>query len=197
MKRFFVFMASLVLLLSSCAASGPDPEGPASSTLEADPSLTALREEILQSESFCAIAYLGRLPEDGDLERYLEETGALAAYPFLAELIPEQVVRHQGPEIYCIVPRTQEAALTVQAWICNEENHYRGEAGERLYEADNGVPVLLLGNDNEVIPNLFLTLEEPEAGRLEYNPCLSLCDGTVDLPAAFSLYDFSRYESVR
>lgn len=187
MKRFLVFALSL-LLLSSCGAPASDPEG------AADPSLTALRQEI--GDSFCGIAYLGRLPEDGDLARYLEETGALTAYPFLEKLIPEQVVRHQGPEIYCIVPRTQEASLKVQAWVCNEENHYRGEPGETLYESTSGTPVLLLGNENLVMPNLYLTLEEPE-GSLAYNPCLSLCDGTVDLPTAYALYDFSRYEEIR
>lgn len=187
-KKFFVFLSGLLLLLSSCGAPAPDPEGPA------DPSLTALRQEI--GDSFCGIAYLGRLPEDGDLARYLEETGALAAYPFLEKLIPEQVVRHQGPEIYCIVPRTQEASLKVQAWLSTEENHYRGEPGETLYESTGGTPILLLGNENMVIPNLYLTLEEPE-GFLEYNPCLSLCDGTVDLPTAYPLYDFSRYEAIR
>lgn len=187
MKRFLVFALSL-LLLSSCGAPASDPEG------TADPSLTALRQEI--GDSFCGIAYLGRLPEDGNLARYLEETGALAAYPFLEKLIPEQVVRHQGPEIYCIVPRTQEASLKVQAWLSTEANHYRGEPGETLYESASGTPILLLGNENMVMPNLYLTLEEPE-GCLAYNPCLSLCDGTVDLPTAYPLYDFSRYEAIR
>lgn len=197
MKRFFVFVLSL-LLLSACAAPAADPEAPSSpADTAADPSLTELRQRIRQDGSFCGIAYLGCLPEGETLETYLEETGALEAYPFLSALIPEQVVRHEGPEIYCIVPQTREAILTVQAWICSEENHYRGEAGTTLYREANGTPVLLLGNENMIIPNLFLTLEEANGERMEYNPCLSLCDGTIDLPVEPMLYDFSRYEAVR
>ncbi len=65
-----------------------------------------------------------------------------------------------------------------------------------LYESESGAPVILVGNASDVIPNLLVVLTDAEGTTLRYNPCLSLCDGSVDLPVEPPLYDFSRYDAV-
>jgi hypothetical protein len=144
-------------------------------------------------DSLCAIAYLGQLPE-GDvrqLSALLDEGGYLPEYNFLADLTGDAVVQQPGDEVYCLVPRDEGASLTVREYLCNEENGYQGEAGETLYTGSG--PVILIGNESDIIPNLTLTLVGTDGQKLDYVPSLSLCDGKVDLPAAVSVYDFSKY----
>lgn len=160
----------------------------------ADPSLAALRQDM--GDNFCGIALLGRLPEGASLEDFLQDSGALEAQPFLADIGGEEIVRAPGTELYCLVPKAEGDKLEVYEWICNEENHYQGEAGDLLYQSESGAPVILMGNESDIMPNLLVVLTDAAGTTLRYNPSLSLCDGSVDLPVEPSLYDFSRYDAI-
>ena len=223
MKRFLLLFAlSLALLLCACgqkddptaATSGhmslqsspaaqeddrqppqepgglEKPQGKA----EEDPSLAALRQDM--GENFCGIALLGRLPEGTSLEDFLQDSGALEAQPFLSGVGGEEIVRAPGRELYCLGPKASGDKLEVYEWICNEENHFQGEAGDLLYQSESGAPVILMGNENDVMPNLLVVLTDATGTTLRYNPSLSLCDGSVDLPVEPPLYDFSRYDAI-
>lgn len=187
---------------SSPAAGEEDRQPPVETTglekkqpeKEEAPSLTALRQDM--EEDFCGIALLGRLPEGTSLEDFLEESGALEAQPFLEDIGGEEIVRAPGTELYCLVPKAAGDKLEVYEWLCSEENHYQGEAGDLLYQSESGAPVILMGNENDVIPNLLVVLTDADGTTLRYNPSLSLCDGSVDLPVEPSLYDFSRYDAI-
>lgn len=219
MKRLLILTACLVLLLCACGKEDavetdghmavqsspavseeerkpPEENRPEnkSEPVPVDPSLEALRQEM--GEDFCGIALLGRLPEGTSLEDFLAETGAFETHPFLADIGGEAVIRHEGAELYCLVPKAQGDKLEVYEWICNEENQYQGEAGDLLYESESGAPVILIGNASDVIPNLLVILTDIEGTTLEYSPSLSLCDGSVDLPVSPPLYDFSRYDVI-
>lgn len=215
LRRWIPSLVLFSMLLFSLAACGeqtdPAPEQPASATTaqpaeeeknpqataSEDPSLTALRETIAAEGNLCGIAFLGNLPEgdQANLSSLIDDSGYLEDYPFLDKFPQRQIVAYEGTEVYCLVPRDLDVALTVRAWISNEQNHYQGEAGKTLYESSQGLPVILIGNVNDVIPNLQVTLADGEGQTLSYSPCLNLCDGKVDLPGSPTLYDFSRYSS--
>lgn len=221
MKRFLTWtaLAALLLLCAACGAkdeaaltsghmavqSSPavpeedrqppeEPDKPPAEAVPEDPSLTALRQDI--GDNFCGIALLGRLPEETSLDDFLQDTGAFEAQPFLEDIGGEEIIRHEGAELYCLVPKAAGDKLEVYEWICNEENQYRGEAGDLLYQSESGAPVILVGNASDIIPNLLVVLTDAAGTTMQYNPSLSLCDGSVDLPVAPPLYDFSRYDVI-
>lgn len=221
MKRFLLLFAlSLVLLLCACGQKGnataatsghmslqsspaaeednrqpPEPAtGLEKPEAAEDPSLAVLRQDM--GDNFCGIALLGRLPEGTSLEDFLQDSGALEAQPFLSDVGGEEILRAPGTELYCLVPKAPGDKLEVYEWICNEENHFQGEAGDLLYQSESGAPVILMGNENDVMPNLLVVLTDATGTTLRYNPSLSLCDGSVDLPVEPPLYDFSRYDAI-
>lgn len=208
-RRFFSLVLSLFLLagLTSCGEQ-PEESGAGSSVLDPaqeeqlsdpseDPSLSQFRHELNEGGYLCGIAFLGDLPDSDPetISRIIREAGYLEDYPFLENLPKEQIIAYEGSEAYCLVPRDQNAALTVQAFLSNESNHYQGEPGETLYESQDGRPVVLIGNVSDIIPNLLVTLTGADGGKMEYHPSLSLCDGTVARPVSPNVYDFSRYQS--
>ena len=163
----------------------------------ADPSLTQLRAKLQENSALCAIAFLGHLPQDdpNQLSSLLQTGGYLEQYPFLGQIDPAQIVSYEGSEVYCLVPQETITDLTVQAWLSNESNHYQGQVGETLYHATTGDPILLIGNLNDMIPNLLVTLTGRTGETLSYSPSLSPCDGTVELPVSPNVYDFSLYQT--
>ncbi|MEE0256578.1 hypothetical protein [Evtepia sp.] len=56
------------------------------------------------------------------------------------------------------------------------------------------MPVILTCNVSDVLPNLLVTVTS-NGETWSYNPCLSLCDGTVALPDSPKIYDFSIYQT--
>ena len=162
-----------------------------SSTTE-DISLTTFRDTLKSGEYFCGIAYLGSTVNGATLDALLDEGSYLDDYPFLKDIPESQTIHHDGDEIYCIVPRDHGAKITVQGWITDDNG--KGKAGETLYESDQGLPLILTCNVSDILPNLLVTVSS-NGETWSYNPCLSLCDGKVDLPASPKIYDFSHYQT--
>lgn len=193
-KRWAALGLSLALLLGLTAcgqetkpAEPPEPDAPAAAepAPTADPSLTDLRTTLSEKASPWAIAFLGTLSDGESPQDLLAGTDYLEDYPFLGDITSRQVVTYQGKEVYCVVPREENAALTVQEIIDQEP-------GETLYEGD-GQPVILVCNVSDVIPNLLVTVTASDGSQVSYSPTLSLCDGSVALPADSAIYDFSLY----
>lgn len=198
-KRWAALGLSLALLLGLTAcgqetqpAEPPETHTPAAAepAPAADPSLTGLRTTLSEKDAPWAIAFLGYLSEGDALEDLLTESGALEAYPFLGEITGDQVVTYEGTEVYCVVPRDENAALTVQTCLCGEDGQPIPQ--ETLYQGD-GRPVILVCNVSDIIPNLLVTVTAPGGSPDAYAPTLSLCDGSVALPAGSAIYDFSLY----
>ena len=179
MKRALtLLLAALVLVLAGCG-SGPAAEA-------ADP-LVLLRQEIADSGSQCGVAYLGAMPDDGGVTAWLAENGWTQTFPFLKDLTDRQIVTQPGNEVYCIVPVSGDARVTVQAFDPLQDVR----DGEVLYEAADGAPVCLRGNVSDIMSNLSVTVETAD-GRVVYQPSLSLMDGAVNIIASEgSVYDFT------
>ena len=147
---------------------------------------------ILQKLKADAEAYLGSTVTGATIDSLLDKGGYWEKYPFLKDFPQSQTVTQEGNEVYCIVPRDHGAEVTVQTWTI-DENSQEGKAGETLYEGE-GVPVILTCNVSDVLPNLLVTVTS-NGETWSYNPCLSLCDGTVALPDSPKIYDFSIYQT--
>ncbi|MDY3014450.1 MAG: hypothetical protein SOR61_04545 [Evtepia sp.] len=183
----------LALSLAACGAPStpeetPTPPSDPPGTSQPDPapedaSLTKLRQEMKENGNIGAIAFLGTLPQ-GDRSglNSLLQHESLEAYPFLRNIPEDRITQQTGDEVYCLVPLDETVSLTVQELICNESNHYQQEPGKVLFSSQDGQPVLLIGNQSDIIPNLFITLKDSSGQTLTYAPSLSLCDGSVALP---------------
>lgn len=192
----------MALALTACGAPStqeepqttPPSDTPSTSqpAPEEDASLTKLRQEMKAKGNIGAIAFLGTLPQ-GDrsgLSTLLKDE-SLSAYPFLQQIPEERITQQTGDEVYCLVPLDETVSLSVQELICNESNHYQQEPGKTLFSSQDGQPVLLIGNQSDIIPNLSITLKDSSGQTLTYAPSLSLCDGSVALPVGDALLDFS------
>lgn len=195
MKKILAALLGLTLALSLTACGGTDepqevPQENPSQTAQPDedPALTALRQEIADSGAACAVGYLGQLPESGDVTELLADT----AYPFLADT---PVVHHKGSQVFCLIP-PDGTEMTVEEYLCDESNDYQGEVGGTLYVSLYGDPVILICNENDVLPNLVVTLTDAGGETFSYSPVLELCGGTVFVPAGVSILDISDYEAV-
>lgn len=177
---------------ASDGANTANPTDTAQSSTTEDISLTTFRDTLKSGEYFCGIAYLGSTVNGATLDALLDEGAYLDDYPFLKDIPESQTIHHDGDEIYCIVPRDHGAKITVQDWITDDNG--QGKAGETLYESDQGLPLILTCNVSDILPNLLVTVSS-NGETWSYNPCLSLCDGKVDLPASPKIYDFSHYQT--
>ena len=196
MKKILAALLGLTLAFTLTACGGNDEpqeiiqENPSQTAQPSeDPALTALRQEIADSGSVCAVGYLGTLPPSGDVNELLANTD----YPFLADT---PVVPHAGSQVFCVIPPDDGTEMIVEEYLCDESNGYQGEVGVTLYVSPYGVPVILVCNENDVIPNLVVTLKGADGETVSYSPTLELCGGTVFVPAGMSILDISDYETV-
>ena len=200
MKRTLAALLGLTLTLTLTACGGTDQpaEVPQEETEQVtqpaeDPALTNLRQDLEAKGSICGVGFLGLVLESGQADELLEAAGCLEDYPFLKDAT---VVAHEGYQAFYLIPRDAQATVLVQEYICNESNGYQGEVGETLYEGENGQPVILFCNYNDVLPNLLVTLEGADGESFSYSPVLELCGGTVFIPAGAAMPDLSDYEAI-
>lgn len=189
---------TLTLTLTACGDTDKPAEVPQEETEQVtqpaeDPALTNLRQDLEAKGSICAVGYLGTLPESGSAKALLEDSGCLEDYPFLADC---PVVTTTGHQVFFLIPQETQATILVQEYICDESNGYQGDVGNTLYEGENGQPVILVCNQNDVLPNLVVTLEGANSETFSYSPVLELCGGTVFIPADAAMTDLSDYEAI-
>lgn len=142
----------------------------------------------------CAAAFLGY---GTDIASFLEETDP-SDYPFLWEIPKENYVAQPdgGNEIYCIIPTDMSSSLAVNEWIMDESNGFYGEPGQVLYRSEEGEPILLCVNPSDVVPGTQVTIVDSSGEVLEWNPSISLYDGTMNIPwYSPGVSDFTDYSS--
>lgn len=138
----------------------------------------------------------GDLEQDRDYyQSIFEVQGYLEDFPFLAEIPNSNFVQTKdGQELYCIIPQDDMATVSVNQWIVNETNDFKGEAGEVLYRSESGSPILLKCNVSEIIPDVEVLIVDNKNNQLHWCPSLSGMDGSVVVESADGkLYDFTQY----
>ncbi len=167
-------------------------------------SLALLRQSMDEQGISFGAAYLGYVGGFFDEEfsqafpAWLKENNEkmLREYPFISEIDLEHILGRAGC-LYCIVPRDEEASVSINRVTWNEKTQ-RSEVTEVLYRAESGEPVLLFANTDEIYNDadtqIFITDKDgntsewypslDEEGNLW--PCLRE-DGT------YASWDFTNY----
>ncbi len=186
-KKRFIAVMMMILMAVLFIGCAKDISFDETSVEEAtDETLTALRQTMEQNGDGVAVAYLGFDISDDDLETYLNDCGALEAFPFLKDFPVERLIRTEGAELYLVVPQNLDASVRVCDWVIDESNDFAGGAGEiEYYVADSGEPFLLECNMSDIMPNTVIYIAIDDEHVLEYNPALSLMDGSLNIPDVY------------
>jgi len=196
MKRGMALLiaAAMICALASCGSNaGQTQHQPEAETETEDDTLKSLRKTIADSGCQMGVAFLGTMDEgDTNVLQWLQDSGSVERFPFLAGITANEVVTQPGNEMYCIVPADDGTTVTVRTY---DPLSSVTPVGQVLYESTEGTPVCLRGNASEIMPNLEVAVSG-ENGKAVYQPFISLKDGTVSTEAAEgSVYDFTPGEA--
>ncbi len=201
MNRLLKLCLAFMLAFSCAACGGSDdgdttPSSPSSIPSRPVPTPTPdttdssfnedlmwLRQTMIDTPYIAAIGYFGLFDgEYDDLNAYLAYVGVTESYSFLEELSLDEYIELEGEQLYCVVPRDEDASVYVYEWIIDESNDYMGEPGNLLYESFEGHPILVRGNVSEYMPNMMIEVIGSDGTSLAYVPGLSGMDGTLLTP---------------
>lgn len=158
-----------------------------------DEILNTFYSVIEDSQRACAVAYLGYTegPLGDGYEAWFEENGMLDIYPFLKNLPVERIIEQDGGEVYCIIPRQQEAAISVYSQSLDSDGN--AVAGDELFHSTDCQPFLVRGNISEIVPNTMVSIEYADGTSVEFSPSLSGMDGRLALTEDQGILDVSFY----
>ena len=196
MKRGMALLiaAAMICALASCGSNaGQTQHQPEAETETEDDTLKSLRKTIADSGCQMGVAFLGTMDEgDTNVLQWLQDSGSVERFPFLAGITANEVVTQPGNEMYCIVPADDGTTVTVRTY---DPLSSVTPVGQVLYESTEGTPVCLRGNASEIMPNLEVAVSG-ENGKAVYQPFISLKDGTVSTETTEgSVYDFTPGEA--
>lgn len=192
---------ALCLLLTACGSTSntPSDSSPDQSTSiissDLDTSLTDLQQYLQESGQPCAVAYLGLLEENSEsaLQTLLESNGYAAQYPFLTQIPQERICPLDGLEAYCIVPRDDRITLTVSECIVDESNDFEGAPGKEVYTCQDAAPFIVIGNESDIVPNIWVEASESGIEPLGFPLFTSPENGSLVLPDGDpGILDFTR-----
>ncbi|MBQ7283267.1 MAG: hypothetical protein IJW74_00210 [Oscillospiraceae bacterium] len=217
-KKLVAIMAALAMVLAFTACGGSGTDAPENGTDKPSPETTVnpdnggeafggndwvmLQQAMIDTTDMAAVAYLGWFEEYYDLydyaqiEEYIAETGVAEDHPFIAKTDADHFVPHIGGELFCIVPADENATITIYDYIFDEED-YTADFGDVLYQSDDGMPVIVMGNESEYVPNFIVEITDSYGNELSYIPWLSGYDGKLEvIYDAPTILDFSPYEKL-
>ncbi len=203
--RIKPFLRLLALLLTICTATAgcawafpgatEAVTTPAPQTTAAPDELEVLCGELAQTDMLFAVAYLGYMDAEpqGYLNEWIAETNPdlVANYPFMAQIPNERAVGAVG-EVYCIVPRSPVASVTVERLEWNGTDY---TPGRELYNSKLGLPILVTCNGSDFTPDTLVTITEGERQVIwspGFDDSMTVAlpfDGTGYLATDVSLYE--------
>ncbi len=129
-----------------------------------------------EQNSAIAVVYLGVLPEGDSIADAHTLPGALP-YAFLADIPAERRIVAAGSEVYAIIPKNHTSSIAVHELDTAAENY--PETASLLYDAPGSMPILVQGNQSDIMPNLSLTFAFEDQSSWTYSPYMSLVDGSL------------------
>ena len=169
-----------------------------------DASLVSLRQALVETPQLFAAAYLG-YPEviDQDIQadpfKIMQENAYWLSknLPFLMEIPQDRIVGENG-ELYCIVPRDENATVTVNKGIWDDDG------GQQLYEnviyrSESGEPILLFCNGGGWEPDTQVVITDSDGTVTTWYPQLD--DNQCAMPLRNDnwedlFFDFSPYREI-
>lgn len=173
------------------------------SHMQADASLTSLRQAMVETPQLFAVAYFGyhetvdsNVPVD-PIEVMREYACSLCEdLPFLQEIPQDRIVGETG-DLFCIVPLDEDATVAVSKGIWNESSEeYLYE--ESIYFSKSGEPILLFCNNAGFDPDTQLSISGP-SGEVIW--CPQADDNLCAMPLGNGdgenlFFDFSSYREI-
>lgn len=147
------------------------------------------------SDAILAVAHLGYCDGDyAEICEYLNTLDLYDAIPILDLITEEDCGFTQGGQLYILVPLTEGARVEVREYLMD---YGSGEfsIGETLVYGDVGMPVLIRGNYSDIFSNLYATTLTETYVEEEYQPMLSLENGSLYIPENNrGVFDFTPYD---
>lgn len=176
---------------------------PPTDDCDTDPSLNSLRQAMVDTSQVFAVAYFG-YPEIIDPDTQADPFDIMHenAYwlcedlPFLMEIPQDRIVGETG-DLFCIVPRDENATVAVSRGSWDEEN-WQYTYDDILYSSDSGEPILLFCNSSDWEPDIQLYISGP-SGEIYWYPQLddNLCVMSLRNEDEDDLFfDFSPYQEL-
>lgn len=140
------------------------------------PTLDALRNLASSYGCRAAVAYLG-IAESATLDavnQCIVSSGQWDQYTFLCAIPDNRICLLGGLEVYCIVPTSKDASITVQKLAYLEDGSQ--DIGETLYKGD-AHPILIAANESDIMPNALITIDDGEP--FTFSPFMSLENDTL------------------
>lgn len=180
------------------AESTPQDTEPSESEDEAvtaEESLAELRMLMQGSDYVAAIAFIGYVegPMGDGYGEFFYQQGYTYWYPFINEIPYDRLVETDGYEMYCLVPRDEDASVAVNQWLMREYGgQVGGSTGDVLYRSESGEPILLLCNLNANVPNMDVTVVGADGEEVNFNPSITMySDGWVGVNTPDNVLDFT------
>lgn len=110
---------------------------------------------------------------------------------FMREISRLKVVSLPGEEVYLLVPGSDHFKISIYEVIWGDDTaDGMPQRGELIYEAGRGEPVIVKGNQSDIVSNIEVSMRA-NGKEVIYNPSLSLEDGKVS--TSNKVVDFTRY----
>lgn len=167
-----------------------------------DTSLVSLRQALVETPQTFAVAYLGypeNIEQDMQADPFaiMQENapGLCADLPFLMEIPQDRIVGETG-ELFCIVPKDENATVCVNREIWDDN----GDAlTEVLYRSESGEPILLFCNGGGWEPDTELVITDSDGTVTTWYPQLD--DNRCAMPLRNDdwedlFFDFSPYREI-
>lgn len=173
---------------SEHAAPQPSSANPAIPVPGQDASLQTARSVVRAKGAVFGVIFLGFTdPEDPPFDRegvvfdkFLTNTEYTEKYPFLRQIQADRILDAGGTEVYCIVPMDESTNVTAYFQVTDENVSFASNI-PLLMEVD-GTPFVIRCNVSDVVPNARVVASNSN-GDVTWEPCLSLNDSSVVLPA--------------
>lgn len=223
-KMLFLLSAAALVFLSACTSRSPaptvqntetphvrtepgqpEPTQPASGSdlllpepysEDAQAALKRLTEEMSESGSVCALAFVDLVDPELSIAASVETYDLVSAggcwelYPFLKEMTPAQCFAEGNSELYCLLTAEEGSLVTIEK---AEMEH--GEPTDRtteLYRGSPEGPIFFTADSNgRGASNIRLTVKTPAGRELSFYPGLYSNLGT--LGETEGVLDFSVY----
>ena len=167
-------------------------------------SLVIFRQTMVETPQLFAAAYLG-YPENIDQEAQADPYALMQEnacwlcedLPFLQQIPQERIVGETG-ELYCIVPRDENATIAVNRGIWDAESGMC-EYTDVIYRSESGDPILLFCNGGGWEPDTQVVITDSDGTQVVWYPQLD--DNRCAMPLRNDdwedlFFDFSPYREI-
>ncbi len=141
-------------------------------------SLTSIRSQLAAQDKDAAILFLGDFDSYETCIDDLQTSYHSRIHTYLRDITATQFVEAPGKQVYAIVPRDADTAVTVYE---RTEASGTTQKGRLLYDGTPGLPVLVRCNQSDRLPNVDIHLLRNGEETAVFSPSRNIPDGHLEL----------------